>query len=238
MVRRGERAQTSSMRMVEDGNGLDEWRSFRAKLVEEESKKNSTEVYERKMEKKKHVWAHYVPFVERGSLLIASPEHFKGEFACSFFANTVVLVVHHEGSGDGTMGLILNRPMVRGATLPNMARNLYLGGPVGLNSIVSLHEHEEFGYKITRNVRTGGYEETMKRVEKGDLNGDKCRFFCGYSGWTLGQLEAEIEEGVWVTCAASEWMLMKQGGTDMVDELLKLMGGKFAEMARRADEGQ
>lgn len=71
-----------------------DWRSFRAKLVQSEQQQDlKVETTRLSNNNDEESWAHHVPFVERGSLLIASPEHFKGEFACSFFANTVVYVL-------------------------------------------------------------------------------------------------------------------------------------------------
>lgn len=221
----------------------EDWRDFRARLVQSEKKVYTGDAAADVASGNKSAWAHDVPFVEKGSLLIANPEHFKGDFACSFFANTVVFIVEHSGrTADGTVGVILNRPIARSLTevrrgdrrtSRKVKAPLYLGGPVGLESVVVLHNDKSFGGEVVGGIRTGAFRESIERMEAGKLEENGCRFFCGYSGWANGQLQAEIDSGVWYTCAASENLVMGRDRNDegMLQMILKLMGGRYEEIA-------
>lgn len=213
-----------------------DWRSFRAKLVQAETNKKRAKTEE---------WAHEVSFVEAGCLLIASPEHFVGEHACSFFANSVVLVLSH-GRREGTIGVILNRPVGQAVSEPRLRAALdgtpvplYLGGPVALDSLLAVHDQEKLpgAMRVVDGIATSGVGEVLKRVEGGNMGRERCRLFCGYSGWAGGQLQQEIDEGVWYTCACCTDIIMSRGAEEgVVKKLLRLMGGRFTEIGERLDD--
>lgn len=213
-----------------------DWRAFRARLVQSESSvRKSTKPDE---------WAHEVPFVEAGSLLIASPEHFVGEHACSFFASTVVLILSHT-KRDGTVGVIVNRPIAASVSELKLRDSqpapLYLGGPVGLDGLLVVHDDNSVpgAVSVCNGVVTSGVREVLRRIEKGDMRSDVCRFLCGYSGWSAGQLQEEIDNGVWYTCACCPELVMRHcvnPSESLVRKLLRLMGGKYTEIGNRLDE--
>lgn len=213
-----------------------DWRSFRAKLVQLETSKKHAQ---------RKDWAHEVSFVEPGCLLIASPEHFVGEHACSFFANSVVLVLSHGGK-EGTVGVILNRPIGQAISEPRLRAALdgtpvplYLGGPVALDALLAVHDDENIpgAVRVVEGVATSGVGEVLRKVDGGEMGKERCRLFCGYSGWAAGQLQQEIAEGVWYTSACSTNIVMKYGAEKgLVKKLLRLMGGRFTEIGERLDD--
>lgn len=218
-----------------------DWRSFRARLVQTEKSNYSA------AKPSSEEWAHEVPFVEAGCLLIASPEHFVGEHACSFFANSVVLVLTH-GGGKGTVGVILNRPVAAAFSEPRLrgamaaaAAPLYLGGPVALDSLLAVHDDESLpgAVRVVDGVATSAVAEALSRMEHGQMDADRCKFFCGYSGWSPGQLQEEVDSGVWYACASCT-KLVKGGehnkNESLVKKLLTLMGGRFTEIGERLDD--
>ena len=136
-----------------------------------------------------------------GRLLVAQPV-----LKDPNFDHAVVLVLEH--SGDGAIGVVLNRPSefdVEGA-LPNWARLathpavVFVGGPVV----------EEGTAICLARARRSAPEDLFKPVLPGvgtlDVNQrpetvgeaiEEVRLFAGYAGWSGGQLEGEIEAGGW-----------------------------------------
>ncbi len=117
-----------------------------------------------------------------GDLLVASPL-----LRDPNFAHTVVLLI--EVNADGAVGLVLNRPTETPVTDvldgidPVAPPVLFEGGPVGTDSAITISEQ-------SGSVRVVDVEEV-------DVLPTRLRVFAGYSGWSPGQLEAEILEGSW-----------------------------------------
>ncbi len=134
-----------------------------------------------------------------GSLLIAAPPmqdtHFEG---------TVVLLCAHEP--DASVGLVLNRPLEvplrtllpehglkEAADLP-----LLWGGPVGTQQLILLHDSPlsaQEGQPVSRGIHFGGSLESARKLADA---GGWLRFFLGYSGWSEGQLQEEMNQGAWM----------------------------------------
>jgi len=136
-----------------------------------------------------------------GDLLVASVL-----LADGVFNATVVLVL--DADGDGALGVVLNEvsPTALDSVLPDWVsvvsepRLLFHGGPVSPNGAICLAK-----------VRTSGEEPPGWRRLFGDVGllhldtpveivtgaYDDLRIFAGYAGWGAGQLEAEVEEGMW-----------------------------------------
>ncbi|NLG55617.1 MAG: YqgE/AlgH family protein [Rhodococcus sp.] len=148
------------------------------------------------------------PIVRPGSLLVAATT-----LLDPTFRRTVVYVIeHNEG---GSLGVVLNRPSEQPvhSVLPNWAplaahpSTLYSGGPVKDDSALCL-----------ATVRPGvdasmmeGVRRIHGRVVLVDLSAEPeliapmvtgLRFFVGYSGWTLGQLDGELDNDDWLVISA------------------------------------
>lgn len=137
-----------------------------------------------------------------GRLLVATPST-GGEI----FDRAVVLLLHHDE--DGAHGLVLNKPIAAEveAVLPEWQPHvvapgtIFQGGPVGLDTALGL---------VRLHDVTAGDDLGIKRLFDGigviDLDAPPelivphvlaVRVFAGYSGWSAGQLEGEIEAGAW-----------------------------------------
>ncbi len=145
-----------------------------------------------------------------GQLLIAMPG-----MGDPRFAGSVVFLCDH--SAKGAMGLIINKP-VEEPSFAEMVGQLGIeairppaipvlfGGPVETGRGFVLHTAEygtdgntmriasEFGMTATLDVledmaHGGGPKDAVMAL--------------GYAGWAPGQLEAEIGENGWLTCAAT-----------------------------------
>ena len=134
-----------------------------------------------------------------GTLLVATPS----VMGDGNFHRAVVLLVNHGDSGS--IGFILNKKIEY--TLDEVLEGilskqpLYFGGPVEPDNLFYIHT---LGSQISKSIPitdslywNGDFEEVVQLLEAGKLNEENIRFFLGYSGWSEGQLEAELEEKSW-----------------------------------------
>ncbi len=146
--------------------------------------------------------------VRPGSLLVSSIE-----LTEPTFRRTVIYIIEHNDAGS--LGVVINRPsetavenvLPQWAPLAAKPKALYVGGPVKRDSALCL-----------ATVRTGvdisglpGIRRVDGRVVMIDLDSspediaplvEGVRVFAGYSGWTLGQLEGELEREDWMVVSA------------------------------------
>lgn len=136
----------------------------------------------------------------QGKLLVAS-----SSLRDPNFERTVVLIVRHDE--DGALGLVLNRPLEVtvqegcGGEVDAQAfadTLLFQGGPCD-GPLMCIHGHEGGSeVKVMRDVHFSASRERIEWVLRHGSPSDRVRFFAGYSGWTVGQIEMEIQEGAWV----------------------------------------
>jgi len=136
-----------------------------------------------------------------GRLLVATPR-----LNDPNFRRTVVLLLDH--GADGALGIVVNRPLEVdvAAVLPiwqpyaTAPGRLFQGGPVQLDSalgVVAVPGGNAGPTGVRRIIGSLGLVDldTPPQVVAGGVAG--LRIFAGYSGWTSGQLEAEIAAGAW-----------------------------------------
>ncbi len=141
------------------------------------------------------------PVPSRGSLLVAKPTV---EDFC-FKRSVTVLVDHDE---EGSMGVMMNKPtrFTLNEIMPDLECNaqipLYLGGPVGTNQLFFVHtlgkEAIPDSEQLALGLFFGGNFDLMKLflANGHDIN-EKVKFMVGYSGWTSGQLDNEVNRHDW-----------------------------------------
>ncbi|CAN0360550.1 unnamed protein product [Ascophyllum nodosum] len=131
--------------------------------------------------------------------------------------------------------------LLEGDTLPLFRENpLYLGGDVGEGNVQIIHpfgpDRLANAMEIIPGVCIGGsVEEANRMVATGGAKKDDFRFFLHLCGWAPGQLESEIERGVWFPAATSANVIMKHCISLPVPlwrEVMNLMGPKFGLLAR------
>jgi putative transcriptional regulator len=168
-----------------------------------------------------------------GQLLLASPA-----LRDPNFRRTVVLVSIH--SEEGAMGVVLNRPsaVTVGEAVPQLERAVdeqepvYVGGPVQPTSIVFLAEFLDpspagllvFG-RIGFPAPDAGIEELTEATARR-------RVFAGYAGWAEGQLDAEVEDGDWISDAALPDDVFTELPEQLWSRVLTRKGGSYALIAR------
>ena len=139
----------------------------------------------------------------RACLLVATPE-----LVDPNFHRSVVLVLEH--NDDGALGVVLNRPRLVGGAevVPQWAdrlafpSRLHSGGPVSEDSVIGLALGPAGGIDgLSPLLGQLGVVDLHRSPE--DLPGvEPVRLFAGYSGWSAGQLDAELVAGGWVVVDA------------------------------------
>lgn len=117
------------------------------------------------------------------------------------FARTVILVVEY--NDDGAVGLVLNRVTGEPAAqyLPDWESHLvppglvHFGGPVQPEVAIGLG-------RSTDPAEMAGLA-LVDPTDAPDEAAPKIRVFAGYSGWSSGQLEAELATGAWFVLEAA-----------------------------------
>ncbi|NLE81028.1 MAG: YqgE/AlgH family protein [Rhodococcus sp.] len=148
------------------------------------------------------------PAVRPGSLLVSSTDLVEPAFR-----RTVIYMIEH--NENGSPGVVVNRPSE--TTLHDVLPQwnsyaarpevLFVGGPVKRDSALCL-----------ATLRTGadatgvpGLRRVHGRVVMVDLDSDPdvvaplvegVRVFAGYSGWTNGQLDSELQRDDWIVISA------------------------------------
>lgn len=153
------------------------------------------------------------------------------------FMRTVVLLTEHRD--DGSIGFVVNRqyentldeliPEIDGHKLP-----VYYGGPVQMNTIHFLHRYPTVipgGVEVMKGVFWGGdFDCVVDLINSGNVDPDKIRFYIGYSGWSTGQLQSEMEEKTWLTVEAVPNLIFHSQAEEIWKDSLKHMGGEYEMM--------
>jgi len=166
---------------------------------------------------------------QRGKLLIAAPSLF------DFFRRTVVLIVEH--TEQGAFGVVLNRRADADVTelvpdldpLVERGAPLWVGGPVGPDSIVVLGEYEEPGQS------TGAVTDRIGVVDPdGDTEVIRARVFVGHAGWGAGQLDEELERDSWIVADLDPEDVFAEG--DLWADVIGRSGKDFALLATMPED--
>jgi len=165
--------------------------------------------------------------VRAGTLLLANIDLLEPTFRRS----VIYVVEHNDG---GTLGVVLNRPsetavynvLPQWADLVAKPKSMFVGGPVKRDAALCLGI-----------LRVGvdpdgmtGLRHVAGRIVMVDLDADPeliasavegLRIFAGYSGWTIGQLEGEIERDDWIVLSALPSDVLVQPRVDLWSRVLR-----------------
>jgi putative transcriptional regulator len=165
--------------------------------------------------------------VRAGTLLLANIDLMEPTFRRS----VIYIVEHNDG---GTLGVVLNRPsetavfnvLPQWTTLAAKPKTMFVGGPVKRDAALCL-----------ATLRAGlepadvpGVRHVQGRIVMVDLDADPevvapaiegVRIFAGYSGWTIGQLEGEIERDDWIVLSALPSDVLVEPRVDLWGRVLR-----------------
>ncbi len=180
-----------------------------------------------------------------GQLLAATPM-----LGDANFRRTIVLIVEDD-PGEGTLGVVLNRPseipvsqvlepwteLVTGPSV------LFQGGPVSPDSALALALPKGSDEPIGWRSLSGS--KLMSRIGLVDLGAppqllvggiSSLRVFAGYSGWGVGQLEAEIDAGAWLVLEGLPEDAFIAEPDRLYPAVLRRQGGEMALLATYPDD--
>lgn len=168
------------------------------------------------------------------SLLLAAPS-----LRDPNFFHTVLLLASHTVE-EGAFGYILNRPLDKrvGDLLeddnlgPLADVPVFLGGPVGTNklSFAALDWNaKKRELKVQTHLST---EQAIIEIEQGRT----VRGFVGYSGWSEGQLENELEQKSWITCPARSSVITNKKPDELWAAILDDLGPYYKLLARMPND--
>lgn len=164
-----------------------------------------------------------------GRLLLASPA-----MRDPNFARCVVFMAAHN-TKDGAFGYILNRPLEQSVAdlLPDQNLGalgdvpVFMGGPVATDKLAFAALHWN---KRRRTLRCQTHLSVADALHALSM-GHEVRGFVGYSGWSGGQLENELELRSWITTKARPLVLTAEPPTQMWGAILEDMGPVYKVMA-------
>jgi len=167
------------------------------------------------------------------------------------FRESVVLVRHDE-SGE-TAGVIINRPtnmslaqILPGERFNRFTEPVFFGGPVMGQGLFAVYRAgKRVGDSVTilpevhLALQASAVDELMQDPPK------SIRFYMGFSGWSAGQLRAEIDRGDWFVLDADADTVFTPDTRDLWSRLVRAARTVTAESRRarvdravRADAGE
>jgi putative transcriptional regulator len=171
-------------------------------------------------------------------LLVATPL-----IADPTFERTVVLLLAH--GPDGAFGIVLNRPSDTAvdevapawsghAAAPGV---LFLGGPVGRDSLVALGRSGAVGVRSEARIIgdcAAVYLEALPG--EGGPEWDRIRMFAGSAGWAPRQLEDELAEGAWWVVDAEPADVTDSDPDRLWSRVLRRQRGEVAWFANHPED--
>lgn len=171
-----------------------------------------------------------------GKFLIAMPA-----LSDARFARSVVLLCNH--SESGTMGLIVNKPLVE-ITFDTLLKQLkiapdaevsappvHFGGPVETGRGFVLHSPDWSDPEATQTIALAGNKtvcltgtlDVLRAIAAGAGPKD-AMLALGYAGWAAGQLEGEIRRNDWLVSEASPEIVFTTPVAARWEAALRLLG--------------
>ena len=158
----------------------------------------------------------------------------------AYFSRSVVYLCEH--NKDGTLGFVLTNyldiNLVEVAdNFPQIGSRVSLGGPVKDDNIFFIHT---LGDKIPNSIAIndgiflgGDYEKVKALIQENKIKETEVRFFLGYSGWTPGQLEEEIEYSSWIVAPVLNPLeIMDTSIEDIWQKFMKREGKKYDVLSK------
>ena len=155
------------------------------------------------------------------------------------FKKSLILIC--DDNKDGTMGLIINKPIDLDNMLLMESQNalqikdskIYFGGPVNLDVGFVLHEpdyHTEQTINISNSLSLTSNDKVINDINK--INGpNNFLFTLGYSGWDKNQLNSEIQNGDWLIVPADVKSIFKKNDEEKWNSYSSLLGFDFNDLS-------
>jgi putative transcriptional regulator len=171
---------------------------------------------------------------EKGRILLSEPF-----LMDDFFSRAVVLLCDH--GSEGSFGFVMNNYTDMSfidinPKFPDIPLRVSIGGPVKPEHLYIIHtlDPEQIGgHHVVDNLYLGGdFEIVLNMVQVNSELMKHVRFFLGYSGWSAGQLEDELQENSWLVAPSPSTAYLMDTTQDSIwKDLMQLQGGVYKIMS-------
>lgn len=168
--------------------------------------------------------------LKRGKFLLSEPS-----MQDKNFKRTVLLITEH--NENESIGFIINRPTKYKVSeiiedFPQFSSPIYVGGPVETNTLHFIHslgDRIEQSIPISHGLYWSGNFETVKSlIKQRKVNESEIKFFLGYSGWSAGQLEYELQENAWILTNTKSNIALEKSDNKLWQKLVKTLDKDYA----------
>ena len=160
-----------------------------------------------------------------------------------YFRDSVVLGTHR--IGPTPIGVILNRPTgitvesaIPGSDKTSLKGELvHFGGPVAIDQVIVVFRAKNpppNSVEVMQGIYMTMDREGIRSLLDRNLSPKDIRFFAGYAGWAVGQLEAEVAAGGWVLVRADAATLFEKKSDGLWQELYRKGSSKKARAGARS----
>lgn len=151
------------------------------------------------------------------------------------FERTIILLCEH--NEEGSFGFVMNKPSLArlGDVMPDLKdfdAPVFIGGPVQQDTLHYIHRLPklEDSTPVMNGVYWGGnFDQLVSLIETKQVASSDVKFFLGYSGWSVGQIDQELKDDSWIVWdKANEELLFDIKAEAMWQYTLRAMGGRFS----------
>lgn len=157
------------------------------------------------------------------------------------FTRTVVLLCQH--NDNGAFGLVMNRPLVTSGRVtvnidPPLSTDreleVWVGGPVEPERSWILvgndaEDEDARGMTIADRLHLSTSPDLLRRL-LAPVPPPDVRLIVGYSGWSAGQLEAELEASAWLIGEADRDLIFDTPPEQMWEKAIRRLGADPAAL--------
>ncbi|MFK8037735.1 MAG: YqgE/AlgH family protein [Crocinitomicaceae bacterium] len=170
----------------------------------------------------------------KGKVLITEPF-----LEDDYFERSIILLGEH--NEEGSFGFVLNNytdlKLDEVSDFTYFDSHISIGGPVDPQHLYYIHS---FGLDIPGSIQIadnlfmgGDFDAIKKHASLGLIKKKQIRFFIGYSGWTKGQLDDELEKNAWlVSDIIDSDKLMDDTYVTIWEDYMRHQGGKYKAFAQ------
>ena len=164
------------------------------------------------------------------SLLLAMPQ-----MRDPNFERSVVLICEH--GGDGTMGLVVNRPtgtsvvsivQMEQLDTANKDQSVWIGGPVDTSRAWILSSDDPGTperIQLTDSLFLAASTDALRQcLQAPKEEQNHYRFLLGYAGWAPGQLEGELAASAWLNAPLDLDIVFNTPADEMWNRAIKQLG--------------
>jgi putative transcriptional regulator len=165
----------------------------------------------------------------KGKLLVSEPSILNDQ---SFNRSVIYLSEH---SKEGCIGFIINKPTE--FILRDLINDIdcdfkiYNGGPVEQENLYFIHKLPHLipnSVQIDKDIYWGGdFEVLTNLLNNQTIQSTDIRFFLGYSGWSINQLNEELKESTWTVVENKYANILQVNSDDIWKNQLLKFGGEY-----------